>query len=1801
MFARRLFALTLLLVAHLSAPLVAAQDQVPALIQVSGELIDQKGKPLTGQQTVMFALYKEQSDKAPLWMESQVVAADAKGRFIALLGATLPTGLPLDLFSTGQARWLGMQAAGQAEQARSFLASVPYALAPLSALSNDGKSVETAAAMNQPIAASTSSTTQSAAVLAAADGPPTSPVFKIIADPTGGLTSNASPDGATVTIGLVRSCAAGQLLKWNGTSWGCTADTDVKIGVTGGGLNVLANATSPNMVGGFGGNSVATGVAGATIGGGGESRPDGALCPPFPAACNANNSVVQSFGTVSGGESNQAGNSGGAAATRVYATVGGGQSNAATGQYSTIPGGFQNAAAGMFSFAAGRSAKANHDGSFVWADNSSVTPTATSGPNQFLIRAVGGVRVRGPFNLDDSTNNGVAVMQFPTGAGLFLRSGADNVSYVDRMFISGSTGRVGIGTTTPTSMLDVRGHLNLQDSGNNGVFVFPASGAGLFVRSGVDNSYTERLFISGSTGRVGIGTTIPTQMLDVAGNVNVTGGMDVGTNVSVGGILNVTGGVSAAGNVKGAQLCIGTDCRAAWPTGGGGSAIGGSGTPNSVPRFLTPSILGASQIVDDGTNVIIGGATGGLQILPVTSGGAANIIGGSMGNSVAAGVESATISGGIRNQIIGHNGTIGGGAGNVADSLGTIGGGVNNRTGPGANTTVAGGEDNLAGGYFAAVAGGFSNQAIGDYATVPGGRENAARGDYSFTAGRMAEADHDNSFVWSDGEVFFADGHRAFFHTSAPQQFLIHATGGVGIGTTRPAQALDVAGNVKANGFCIGTDCRTEWPSLGGITSVTATDGLTGGATSGNVTLGVDFNTAQKRVTGGCVTGKAIREVNGDGSVNCESVIAAGGLSGTGTPSFLTRFTGPSTLGDSQLFDNGSLIGIGTNAPNARLHVLGTSVPGGQVAVFGEIPPDITGGAVVGMAKGPDGEGVYGSGDFAGVFGLGNRYGVSGVSASSSGFGGYFRNDKPDGKAFVAATNLDVEALTVTSAGSVGILNPNPIEALDVNGNVKATKFIGDGSMLTNLPSGGGGTITGVTAGIGLTGGGTSGSVSLSIPAAGVTNAMLQNSTVTLNTPAASGLAGGGAVALGGTGTLSVDFTTTQQRVTGTCSSGFAVQSVRQDGTVGCGPAGGLGGFGSPNTVAKFQDNGTVGPARIIDDGNRIILGSNGGGFVILNPTDGSTPNILGGGHGNSISPFVFGATISGGGDNSVPEGRNTVNAHFGTIGGGQSNTVTGLNGTVAGGQGNTAGEQTAIGGGSGNIASGKTATIAGGNANLASGISATVAGGDNNAATAAFSFAAGQRAAANHHGAFVWADSSDLVNQFASSGPDQFLIRAVGGVGIGTPAPTQAVDVVGNVKADGLCIGTDCRTAWPSGGGGGITGVTAGAGLAGGGTSGNVTVSIAAGGVGNTMLANSSLTLTPGTGLIGGGSVSLGGSTQVAIDTTVVPRLATTNNFTASQNVNIAAITGAINGTNTAPTGAASGVVGVSSSATGRGVFGSATSTTGTNSGVVGQSASTGGTGVSGTATAASGATFGGFFTATASSGGIGVRSLAGNIGIDAIAGATGINALATNSSGASYGVNASAASSTGVGVQGIANAATGSTYGGYFVSQSPSGSGVYAQGGTKGLQGLATASTGVTYGVFGSSLSPTGYGVYSQGDAHVEGNLSYSGTLTQSSSRRWKTNITPMIGALQKVQQLQGVTYDWKDSGRHDIGLIAEDVHGVVPEVVVMEANGVDAKGVDYARLTSLLIEAVKEQQREIRQLQELVETLRATIGAR
>ena len=73
---------------------------------------------------------------------------------------------------------------------------------------------------------------------------------------------------------------------------------------------------------------------------------------------------------------------------------------------------------------------------------------------------------------------------------------------------------------------------------------------------------------------------------------------------------------------------------------------------------------------------------------------------------------------------------------------------------------------------------------------MPGGRSNTAAGYYSFAAGRRAKANHDGTFV-------FTDNTDADFSSTAVGQFLIRASGGVGIGTTSPKSKLQVDGGVQ--------------------------------------------------------------------------------------------------------------------------------------------------------------------------------------------------------------------------------------------------------------------------------------------------------------------------------------------------------------------------------------------------------------------------------------------------------------------------------------------------------------------------------------------------------------------------------------------------------------------------------------------------------------------------------------------------------------------------------------------------------------------------------------------------------------------------------------------------------------------------------------------------------------------------------------------------------------------------------------------------------------------------------------------
>jgi len=173
--------------------------------------------------------------------------------------------------------------------------------------------------------------------------------------------------------------------------------------------------------------------------------------------------------------------------------------------------------------------------------------------------------------------------------------------------------------------------------------------------------------------------------------------------------------------------------------------------------------------------------------------------------------------------------------------------------------------------------------------------------------------------------------------------------------------------------------------------------------------------------------------------------------------------------------------------------------------------------------------------------------------------------------------------------------------------------------------------------------------------------------------------------------------------------------------------------------------------------------------------------NIVGG--KGWVDADAVGVAILGGGNSDDFDTRNRGYGNYGTIGGGWGNAVGGNDSettepddnpyaTVGGGRDNEAfGTYSTVGGGVGNVARGAWSTVGGGDANVAHGTYSTVPGGWFNEANGRYGFAAGYWAVSDHRGAYVWSDSSGTT--FTSSGDWQYLIRAKGGVGIGTAYPS--------------------------------------------------------------------------------------------------------------------------------------------------------------------------------------------------------------------------------------------------------------------------------------------------------------------------------------------------------------------------------------------------------------------------------------------
>jgi len=213
-----------------------------------------------------------------------------------------------------------------------------------------------------------------------------------------------------------------------------------------------------------------------------------------------------------------------------------------------------------------------------------------------------------------------------------------------------------------------------------------------------------------------------------------------------------------------------------------------------------------------------------------------------------------------------------------------------------------------------------------------------------------------------------------------------------------------------------------------------------------------------------------------------------------------------------------------------------------------------------------------------------------------------------------------------------------------------------------------------------------------------------------------------------------------------------------------------------------------------------------------------------------------------------------------------------------------------------------------------------------------------------------------------------------------------------------------------------------------------------------------------------------------------------------------------------------------------------------------------------------------------------------------------------------------------TGIGVYATSNG----NYGVYATSTGTGSSrGGYFEGGSRGVEGCVNSTeSGSKFGVIGSAVSlGTNYGIYGLAYSgyynyagYFDGDVHISGTLTGPSDERFKENVQPFKNALSKIKLMNVHTFNFKQMDEEklmvlpegeQIGLIAQELEEILPELVKDEVHAYDKnegiegaesdmerieyKGINYIGLIPVLIEAMKEQQQQIEELQQQIAELK------
>jgi trimeric autotransporter adhesin len=268
----------------------------------------------------------------------------------------------------------------------------------------------------------------------------------------GGLNNRVFAEGATIGGGYTNTIA---ITGTNATIGGGSGNTASGPRATvGGGSSNTASGLNDTVGGGLG-NTAASAWIGATVGGGATNTASDSGATVGGGYSNTASGIGATvgggFNNTASGSSATVGGGNGNTTSGDSATVGGGWGNTASGQYATVPGGIDNVAQGDYSFAAGRQARATHDGAFVWGGSNPFN-VASPAANTFNVRATGGIW------LGTTSTPSIGFLRFidtSTGAHLTTggvwangsdRSAKENVVPVDPQFVLAQVAALPIST-----------------------------------------------------------------------------------------------------------------------------------------------------------------------------------------------------------------------------------------------------------------------------------------------------------------------------------------------------------------------------------------------------------------------------------------------------------------------------------------------------------------------------------------------------------------------------------------------------------------------------------------------------------------------------------------------------------------------------------------------------------------------------------------------------------------------------------------------------------------------------------------------------------------------------------------------------------------------------------------------------------------------------------------------------------------------------------------------------------------------------------------------------------------------------------------------------------------------------------------------------------------------------------------------------------------------------------------------------------------------------------------------------------